>query len=45
MDFLLVSPTLRDRLRRAEVDREYRGRESRATTRPWIVLRDAAAPP
>ena len=44
MDFLLLSPALAERLVRAEVDREHRGREKPSDHAPvWIELRDASA--
>jgi exodeoxyribonuclease-3 len=39
MDFLLLTPALADRLRRAEVDRDHRGREKASDHAPvWIEL-------
>jgi exodeoxyribonuclease-3 len=48
MDFLLLAPALGNRLIRAEVDREHRGREKPSDHAPvWIELLEAgtAAPP
>jgi exodeoxyribonuclease III len=43
MDFLLLSPGLRDRLARAEVDREHRGRAKASDHAPvWVELRPGA---
>jgi exodeoxyribonuclease-3 len=43
MDFLLLSANLASRLKAAEVDREYRGREKPSDHAPvWITLEDEA---
>ena len=40
MDFLLLSPALRERLARSDVDREHRGRERPSDHAPvWVELR------
>ena len=43
MDFLLLTPALAERLRRAEVDRDHRGREKASDHAPvWIELAEAS---